>query len=327
MYIYILPYLFVLVVAFLVFFIKNISASRFMFFVSLIPAFIIVIFRGHIGIDTPVYEAIIRESYYTGVCRVEPLFCILSNQLFYLFDDSAIVLRVITAIFCFLFFIAFSKKINEIVIACIFIFPVYFYDMSTNGIRYGLAFIIFKIFYSNIKKYVIFSPIHVAIQSSSLILVALSFMKKINFKVLIILSCIFSIVIYMGFDYFNKKLEAYSEYDIPNFYSGILNFLICFVLLCLYKYFKKILFKEFLLCLCYILIFQILSQFTYAGLRMVQLMVFYLAIRATDFFELNKKRSNIYIYIALLVFGLLYFVNLIRIMANSGYYLPYEFIS
>ena len=330
MYIYIIPYILILFVGISTIFSKlTLNSARFLFLFFLLPVFFLVIFRGNIGIDTEVYESIIDYYMLTGECRVEPLFCLISEPIYSLVERSDFTLRVITAIFCLLFYFSFSKTKNDIIVASLFIFPVFFYDMSTNGIRYGLAFILFKLLYDGLtKKSILTMPLYIAIQSSSLLLVILSFINKIKLNrialVLLILIPIFYLLI--GGNYLSQRIEAYSVNPSPNFYSGILNFLLGFLIIFTLKYFKKIIFKEFILYFIVLLSFQILSIFTYAGLRLVQLMLFYFAVRTIPLIgDLNSK-SNIIIYFVLFTTGFIYFLNLLKIMSESDYYLPYQFI-
>lgn len=110
MFVYIFPYIFLLFVGIITFFKNiNLNVSRFFFFIALLPVFFLVIFRGEIGTDTSTYEKLIEFSA-DGNCKVEPLFCLFSNMIFGMVEESDITLRVITAIFCLLFFIAFLKQ-------------------------------------------------------------------------------------------------------------------------------------------------------------------------------------------------------------------------
>lgn len=329
MYIYVIPYILILFVGILTLFSKfSLNSARFLFFFFLLPVFFLVIFRGNIGIDTEVYESIIDYYILTGECRVEPLFCLISEPIYNLVDRSDLTLRIITAIFCLLFYLSFSKTKNDIIVASLFVFPVFFYDMSTNGIRYGLAFILFKLLFDGLtKKSILAIPIYVAIQSSSLFLIFLSLINKINLKkmVLLVIILFLFLFIFLGQDYIFTRFEAYSQNPSPNFYSGVLNFFLGFLIITTLKYFRKISSKEFLIYFIIILSFQILSQFTYAGLRLVQLMLFYFAIRSIPLIEISKSKSNIVICFVLFITGFIYFLNLLKAM-SSEYYLPYQFI-
>ncbi len=55
-------------------------------------------------------------------------------------------------------------------------------------------------------------------------------------------------------------------------------------------------------------------------------MLFYFAIRSISFIKIDNSKSNIVICFIMFLSGLIYFLNLLRIMFQSGYYLPYEFI-
>lgn len=329
MYIYIIPYILILFVGVLTLFSKfSLNSARLIFLFFLLPVFFLVIFRGNIGVDTEVYESIIDYYILTGECRVEPLFCFISEPIYSLVNRSDFTLRVITAIFCILFYFAFSKTKNDIVVASLFIFPVFFYDMSTNGIRYGLAFILFKLLFDGLtKKSILTLPIYISIQSSSLLLFILSFIDKINLKKVLLFIVILLPIFYIfiGGTYLSQRVEAYSGNASPNFYSGILNFLLGFLIISTLRYFKKISLKEFLIYFTILLSFQILSYFTYAGLRLVQLMLFYFAIRSIPLINISNLKSNIIICFILFITGFIYFLNLLRVMSVE-HYLPYQFI-
>ncbi|MFY9090185.1 EpsG family protein [Arcobacter aquimarinus] len=329
MYIYVIPYILILFVGVLTLFSKfSLNSARLIFLFFLLPVFFLVIFRGNIGVDTEVYESIIDYYILTGECRVEPLFCFISEPIYSLVNRSDFTLRVITAIFCILFYFAFSKTKNDIVVASLFIFPVFFYDMSTNGIRYGLAFILFKLLFDGLtKKSILTIPIYISIQSSSLLLVILSFINKINLKKIALIVLILAPIFYLliGGTYLTQRIEAYSGNPSPNLYSGILNFLLGFLIISTLRYFRRILLKEFLIYFTILLSFQILSYFTYAGLRLVQLMLFYFAIRSIPLINISNLKSNIIICFILFITGFIYFLNLLRVMSVE-HYLPYQFI-
>ena len=329
MYIYVIPYILILFVGVLTLFSKfSLNSARLIFLFFLLPVFFLVIFRGNIGVDTEVYESIIDYYILTGECRVEPLFCFISEPIYSLVNRSDFTLRVITAIFCILFYFAFSKTKNDIVVASLFIFPVFFYDMSTNGIRYGLAFILFKLLFDGLtKKSILTIPIYISIQSSSLLLVILSFINKINLKKIALIVLILAPIFYLliGGTYLTQRIEAYSGNPSPNLYSGILNFLLGFLIISTLRYFRRILLKEFFIYFTILLSFQILSYFTYAGLRLVQLMLFYFAIRSIPLINISNLKSNIIICFILFITGFIYFLNLLRVMSVE-HYLPYQFI-
>lgn len=336
---YIIPYIFILFGGVLTIFSKfSLNSARFLFLISLLPSFFVVILRGNIGVDTEAYESIIEYYILTGECRVEPLFCLISEPIYSLVNRSDFTLRIITAIFCILFYFSFFKTKNDIIVACLFIFPVFFYDMSTNGIRYGLAFILFKLLFDGLtKKSILTIPVYIFIQSSSLLLVLLSLINKINFKKMVLVIVIIVPVFYllMGEPMFyllmgeptmlSQKIQAYSENGSPNFYSGILNFLSGLVLILILIFFRKITLTEFLVYFIILLSFQFLSNFTYAGLRLVQLMLFYFSIRSISLIDTSNPKSNIIICFMLFTLGFISFLNLLKSM-NTEYYLPYQFI-
>ncbi len=329
MYIYVIPYVLILFVGVLTLFYKfSLNSAKIVFLLGLLPGFFLVIFRGNVGVDTEAYESIIGYYNNTGICTVEPLFCTMSKFIYELTDRSDYILRFITALFCILFFFAFSKTKNEIVITSFFVYPVFFYDMSMNGIRYGLAFILFKLLYDGLtKKSILTIPIYVSIQISSFILLLLSLINKMNYKIfLFIIVLLFIIILFLGEDFFMKKFLAYSESMSTNYYSGFLNFFVGVLIVLVLKLNNKIPIKEFLIYIFIFIIFQTISYFSYAGLRFVSLMIFFIGIRIMIVTETKNLKLNKKIYVLLFLVGLILYLNMLRSMYLSEKYLPYDFI-
>lgn len=334
--IYVVPYFFMLFSGFSICYGGlSLRLSKSVFLLALMPAFLVVIFRGNIGVDTAAYESIIDNSY-AGTCAVEPIFCWITNSMYSVVERADITLRFITFVFCALFFLAFCKHKADMVVASFFVFPLFFYDMSANGIRYGLAFVVFKLIHDAIgNKAIIAMPLYAGIQSSSVVLLMLSLADEIGAKLswfvgVFIIAVLFLSGVYelVFFEYFYKKLNAYLVISSPSWYSGVFYVMVGSILLLVLggkRVFSK---KTVVLCFLFLFLFLFVSFFSYAGLRLMQLIIFFIAIKSSSLLRFYHLRSRSFFafVVVFFVLGFLGFVNIIRAMIVSGYYFPYETI-
>ena len=313
--------------------------NKFYFLLASLPAFIVASFRGNVGTDTHQYLIIINDiiNKYKDFTDIdtEVLFFYLTKILSIFTENEKIILSIITVLYCTLYFIAFSKNKENILISIFFIFPLFFYDSSMNGIRYGISFAFAKIAFDamnddKIKKCFFLLALSISFHLSGLILFASLSIKKLNAKLLITISLLLIFILYASKEYLIFKLSAYSSYSSPNPYSGI-SLLIISTLLLLHTliFYRNELFIAFF-CFSMTLIFFAISIYSYAGLRFIYLLIYCFFIFQIEFLRL-KNRISILNYLSMFLISIICFLIKLRhfILYTDGDtpFLPYNFLT
>lgn len=337
MFYYITPYL--ILMASIPFYKKgNNKNNRIYFFLASLPAFIIASFRGDVGTDTHQYVKIISEitTNFKDLrdVDVEFSFFYLIKILSIFIANEKIILLSITALYCILYFIAFSKNKENIIISIFFIFPLFFYDSSMNGTRYGISFAVAKIAFDamnekKIKKSFYFLALSTSFHLSGLILFASLSIRKLSSKLLIAISILFIFILYISKEYLIFKLTAYSSYLSPNPYSGFALLIISTLLLLHTLIFYRNQFHIAIIIFLMILISFGISIYSYAGLRFIYLFIYSFFIFQIEFLRLNNKISTLN-YLSMFLISIICFSIKARhfILYTDGYtpFLPYNFL-
>lgn len=333
---YTLPYILIVFASILSLKIKG-SSYKYLFFMFFIPAVIIVTMRGMVGTDTYGYLSFfeqskwdIKENYF----NLETGFVIYLQVVTYLGLQPQKSLNLFSLIICILIFINFSKSKSAFIIFSSLIFPVFFYDMTMNGLRYGLAFILavpfilepvknmFKI--NKNKIYIVLSILN---HNSVLTFIFFKMFINLNIKNFILGLLASTVVFYFLQDYLLLKFDSYAELESPSALSGVQPFVIMFLIAVVNSIFFKLNTKRniylFVLQLC----FYLVTQFTYAGLRFQFAVLFFTMVLMVG--DKDCRNYNYYIAIIYLI-GLLGFLLKMRNMLDTygiGYspFLPYVF--
>ena len=321
------------------------------FFYSLAVIYfgVLAIFRGAVGTDTHNYEVItgsFRDG--AGIVGWEPGFVYLVKFLQFLTSSDALVIRIISLLF-FLGVVRLIFKMGRdwryFIMA--FFIPGYFLAYSMNVLRVGIATLI--LFYlvvavmehSNKLKILFLSFLAVLFQYS--ILFSLFFVFSTSVKVwsgkrffwLIGLSFFALCLLYSGMDYLVFKLGAYTdnEYINPGGFSGLSIVAILLVLLCsiwLSNLPKNVKGKLISFGFIMMVAFYFMASYTYAGLRLLDLLSVSLALTAVLQHTVNERRFNSFFKGGLLFAGLLSGVSTMKgFLEFEGLgespFLPYHF--
>jgi len=321
------------------------------FFYSLAVIYfgVLAIFRGAVGTDTHNYEVItgsFRDG--AGIVGWEPGFVYLVKFLQFLTSSDALVIRIISLLF-FLGVVRLIFKMGRdwryFIMA--FFIPGYFLAYSMNVLRVGIATLI--LFYlvvavmehSNKLKILFLSFLAVLFQYS--ILFSLFFVFSTSVKVwsgkrffwLIGLSFFALCLLYSGMDYLVFKLGAYTdnEYINPGGFSGLSIVAILLVLLCsiwLSNLPKNVKGKLISFGFIMMVAFYFMASYTYAGLRLLDLLSVSLALTAALQHAVNERRFNSYFKGGLLFAGLLSGISTMKGFVEfegvgESPFLPYHF--
>jgi hypothetical protein len=335
---YIFPYFLILPLGFLAPSL-NIKTLRLLFFILLLPACFIAIYRGSIGVDTPTYEGIIFDIINDNEAGVEYGFQLIVNLLSILTHNSSYILRTISFLICILFYFIFSRSKTGIQIFSLLIFPIFFYDFTMNSVRYGLAFLITSMgyyLYLKIKpiKSIVLIVSSIFFHASSLIIIFFYLIRKKSL-ILFVLGVLLMLAFYfIMYEHLSFKYYTYIQYASPNWYSGIYRVITILALLMVLRLLSTISNFEVLTIFLGLLIFILISTYSYAGLRMLGALLYYLACRLALLAHSNEnileiKNSKLLIFLFSL--GMIEFSNFMRIIISSdgsgdGSFLPFYFI-
>ncbi|MGJ0638832.1 EpsG family protein, partial [Xenorhabdus bovienii] len=231
----------------------------------------------------------------------------------------------------------FSKNLERSSIFCLCFLPFFFFDMTMNGIRYGLAYSLTLLAYDNYKNklniyFILYVSLALLIHISSILLVGLLLIDRINIlkikkTLLLTLITIPTFFIFLFLDRILYKISFYSSQGSPSSISGLMP-LIIFLLLYLIIIIsnKKAIKSYYFPFLTIIQIFSfLLSGFTYMGIRIQFIILFALICKTSEYFKITKQNL-----ILLLIIGALCFAGRYRNMIDEygkgpSPFLPYTF--
>lgn len=255
---------------------------------AFVPMVLIAILRGDVGTDTAVYlqviSTIVESESYTK--NFEPLFEYSVLFLSVFVDDARAILAVLGVIATGVFLWGGLRNNVNPFLFCIFLVPVFYFDMVMNGIRYGISFSIILLaatflLQKRIKLYFVLVLIASAVQiSGGMLGFAFYILFARRWKWMIIFSMLSVTCFVMFFDYFMAKFDSYKMTEATSIVSGLSTLLVSLSILCIWSLDVKV--RDG--AIRAITIFLVLTiamfgvvQFSYAGLRLQQL-VFFLMI-------------------------------------------------
>lgn len=341
---YLLPYFYILFVSLNIFFSKLKIIKTWHLLLIILPALLIILLRGNVGTDTFYYLGLLEDyrNYGESHARYEPGFELLGKVIIKLGFSPRAGLALIGFITTYILCKAYSKSKSQMLLFALLVFPLYYYDFTMNGIRYGLSFSIAtlaidSLYNKKYKNFTIWSIIALSIQYSSLLVIFPFLSTLIKKKYLIFIGILLAVPFFLFPEYFMfitdriaGKRDAYSESFAPSIFSGLGPLTIVFLMYINFIWFhrkKKYSSLIHIILICEIASF-ILAKFTYAGLRFqgafMYTMIVYLKNNTDKLIKLRKYYIN---HIALSVIGILIFVKNISVKLEDDYtpFLPYKF--
>lgn len=313
--------------------------NRKLLFLCLVPAFFIVVLRGDVGTDTASYMRII-DSFSTefgdsaGISEVEIGFEYFSKALLYLGFSSKAVVVAISWFVCALVIYAFSRTKDDVLVFALLVFPIFFYDMTMNGLRYGVSFCLAKIAYDSFesskkKTFAIMTLLSISFHLSGFVLLVLLMARRLSVKHLIMGGLCAGILLLIFFDRLLFKFSAYGELEAPSGLSGLaplLLFAMIYISMVVLS-FRNVVYLTFLFVLE--IAFFVLAKFSYAGLRFQFLTLFALLCTVPRCSVMYSRNRAIFLCLVFFI-GILGFVSKSRNMidgVDSGEspFIPYQF--
>ena len=343
MYVYIFSYICVLIYAFNNIVLngsKTIAINKMVAKLLFLPAIAIVMFKANVGTDTENYR------YFAETILLDPLILAQDLNIEYGFywllkvivnvtDSPRFTINIISACIALYSIFLFSNNRNSLIIFSLLIFPVFFFDMTMNGLRYGLAFLFAKQafdYFESKRKFLslTFIALCASMQITGVLVYLLLIIKNLNFKVFINLTLISIIVGYLFWNPIVKKFISYSEMYSPNIYSGLAPlsiFTACYSVLLRYR--NKVDLNIHFMFLLEILSF-VMAKYSYAGLRF-QLLILFSLFCLMSTYKLDSYKNKKTVLILFLIIGLIGFVAKLKNFADDygnppSPFMPYTFL-
>ena len=332
------------------------------FVFGLLPAFFLVLFRGNVGTDTAAYLRIISDIQNNGVTDLELGFVLLIKTMLLIGMAPQFILGAIACISTALLLYAAQFSKRSLLLCALCIVPVFYFDITMNGLRYGLSFACVMcavgLFYQKrLRLCVIFATCAILFHLSGWLLVLMMaffaddkeeftfwFVITIGLGVLILALQNFAQVLYLfnlniageGVDLSNK-VSAYSNFPSPSLLSGIGPLTLSLLALALIKKAddatQAVRLRRFYLLLLSAIGTFIIAKFSYAGLRLqfVVLFFMFLILQFKPAFEsISNVKTSRNILVIMTLVGLLGIASFMKnaLMTESqglSPWLPYSF--
>lgn len=273
-------------------FMTSLSGYRTSFFIycSLFFFLIMSFFRGLVGTDTYAYEVIMeRLSDGFSLVGMEPGFVFISWLILHVVDSAPIAVRLIGClIFCAIFYYLYRSDKNEKFLLVSYILPAFIYQYTMNGLRVGMAAMLLLLTTQQLRRVKKTSAYALAATSltfhySALVSLILIWASKTHWikasNIIVVPIAMLSVLLffYANEDYFSHKLVSYQDFDSPSSFSGVgkvLTLLVIFFGVLVSNLLTADKVKLLFLGLGSMLVFWMISMFSYAGLRFLDLLSF-----------------------------------------------------
>lgn len=337
--IYLIPFLFLCMVS-TVAYLSRFDLKNYLLIlvVGLLPAILVSVLSGDCGTDKAYYYSWIEDTYNGNIEKIvyEPGFKYLTYFISLIEPHEYFIIPVIAAITSSLLLYSFSENRWQLLVFTFILFPFFYYDMTMNGLRYGLSFALCalaakKQAENNTILFFVFGVLAISMQYSSMIIVVLIYfsqvkLEKIHLLFLLILGYVVSQM--LDFSYFDNKVDLYKDLTRPSGISGLSPLVLFIIIFALNWYLNKKVKTIFFILLVLELASFLLSLKSYSGLRFQNLVIFALIIFISFFQEIQPFKKQ-YIMLFFMI-GFLSFGLKIRNFMNEDEegttpFLPYEF--
>lgn len=306
-----------------------------------LPMFALVWLRGTVGVDLPMYvqsiEVIQQSGGYTFL--FEPGFEFLILALGHISAEPMISVKLIATITTLLLLSTKWRTNTAYQAIALGVIPYFYFDMTMNGLRYGLAFAIIlaslnSLMSSQRTRYASSTILAASMQVSSLYLSGiLQTLLKPNWKHLLLMITFLIGVYLIGSDYFLLKASVSTELSKPGITAGVAPLFLSILVLTGCWNSKKILYshrKKLQALFALTIATYGVTQLSYAGLRFQQLNYFLIllfVIYASEKSGLKQSKIILITLILAAVFGSAFRLNNFQSEADVGEapFVPYKF--
>jgi hypothetical protein len=266
--------------------------SRLLLFLPLVYVGIVIVLRDS-GTDVRAYEQVLRGLLHEGssawITGWEPLFFLLAKLGLWVFGSEVEALRFIGGFYVLVlaFFLVRADN-RELLIFHLHYLPLFIYSYGMNVVRAGLATAVFLLAWQSLRRgdrrsFFLFSLASFLLHYSTALLFLFAYGNEVRFKVwrdflplLLVFAVIFgSVFVYL--DYFEVKLALYSSSEAPSPISGLVRTALVVLLWVFFAGGRvplKAKIKSFTFLVLPTIILQVLTFWSYAAVRLVDLMLF-----------------------------------------------------
>lgn len=247
--------------------------------------FYLIARRGLVGVDSAFYVQQFDTIRYSGLFAAgfEPGFALLIYILTFFFADSFQILILLGCTAAIVLLIGALWLEREPVLFLTIVLPFFLFDMTMNGLRYGLAFAIITLgtaAWCNGRRWLFFVSLALAasIQISSIILaVGTWILVEARFRTFVGTLIVGITIVYFFGDYLGEKAAQNADLVALGGFSGVVPFLITTVILASAALNPSI-WRELRLPIIGLATLQIAAFWTaryyYAGLRLQSIVIF-----------------------------------------------------
>lgn len=284
---------------------------------AFLPMFFLIAFRGLVGVDSAFYISLFESIRYLGIygANLEPGFAILVSCLTFYFPDSFGILILLGCVTAIIMMVAALRLEREPILFVSIILPFFMFDMTMNGLRYGLAFAIVALGASGLihKRPWIFiacTVLAASVQISSIMVAAGAWaLIEARLKTFAVISVAAIIVLAVFGDYLGEKATVNAELASPGGAAGLVPYLITLAVL-LATAFNRDSDRNVRVILLALFVLQtaafILARQYYAGLRLQAIVLFIMYITlSVKLYHQRPVIKNHPIFIALFLASLL----------------------
>ena len=312
-------------------------------FVGILPAMFISSLRGSIGTDSANYQSFYNQLDKIDIISIdrdtynfEPGFILLTKGFSLIYSDSLFVQSILSFLCTLLLFIGFTRIEPKGFFFVFLFFPNFYFDMTMNGIRYGIAFSIFICIVSFLndstkgRVALILVPfLHI----TGIFLIILNYLEKLDVRKIVIISLITLLPYWFLSSHSEDKISAYSEAYSPTEFSGIAPLSITIfastILILFCKTIPAFNYNIFRILAIQFTFFG-LSFLSYAGLRLEWLLLsFFSYFLARSFssgkIELSSTGRNCFVLIGFLGLAFQYRYYIMSYGYPPSPFLPYRF--
>ncbi len=266
----------------------------------------IVIIIRYSGTDTyGIYEQmlgqLLRGEWSGFLAGWEPAFVVVSELFLYFTHSEVWAVRAIGFLFMLMLLLFYMRADSaEQKVFFLYLFPAFVYQLGMNAIRFGLAFAFVLLGWQALRRkkvwaYFFLSLLAILFHYSAFVLAFLLFLQEKNLRKpqvafsLVVLLTLLAILIVIKEDYFQAKLFLYADYSSPSPWSGLSRSSAVFLILLGFVIpFSKDRIGFALWLLVPTLMGQTLALFSYAGLRILDLMAVGTPLLLLRWFDRNS---------------------------------------
>jgi hypothetical protein len=346
--------------------IKRETHRRLLIFVlGLSPIFFLVICRANVGTDTAAYLRIISDISNNIPTGLELGFVLFVKAMLFLEMSPRLILMVIAFITTSLLVYAASFSQRSLLLIALCFVPLFYLDMTMNGLRYGLSFAfamcaVGLLYQNRFRLCVIFAACAVLCHLSGwliFVLMAVFSDERKEFEkwsvltaglgvLILILQNVDSVVSFLGSVSKQEigvnlpaKVSAYMHFPAPSILSGLAPMALSLVALVLIRRVDRgsqvIRLRRFYLLLLGVVTTFVIAKFSYAGLRLQFVVLFFmlLCLQFKPVFvipdNIRKDRTILAVLTLVGVLSVAMFVKNALVSEGKGPspWLPYSFSS